>query len=205
MTPKNEFTLQVSEREKQLYEANDPKCIYYNQRWLYRKGRHKRGEFPVVVVRKHLIDNGYKVWVSGQSKLGIDAFILAMFPKARLLRDQSYLNTIEIFGETEIKDFIKIVEAQKKKEGIARHGGDPDLLVQNIKNPTDKFFVEAKAEDLTGKRSYKDTLNKQQRLVFPLIEKHLKCQVKIANVQIIADRMPSNLYFSNSPTKRFNR
>jgi hypothetical protein len=188
-TPNNEFTLQVSEKEKRLYEDDDPHCIYYSQRWLYRKGRHNKGEFPVVVVRKHLIDNGYRVWVSGQSKQGIDAFILAMFPNARLRRDQSYLNTIWVFSEKEAEEFIRIVEGHKKNEGIARHGGDPDLLVQNIENPADKFFVEVKAEDLTGKSRYKDKLNKQQLLVFPLIEKHLKCQVRIANVQIMADAM----------------
>lgn len=187
-TPKNEFTIKVSETEKGLYGADDPRCIYYSQRWLYRKGRHKTGEFPVVVVRKHLIDSGYRVWVSGQSKQGIDAFILAMFPNARLRRDQSYLNTIQVFGEKETEEFIRKVEGHKKKEGMARHGGDPDLLVQNIENPTDKFFVEVKAEDLTGKSRYKDRLNKQQHLVFPLIEKHLKCQIKLANVQIMADQ-----------------
>jgi hypothetical protein len=54
--PSNEFVVQVPEKEKHLYEADDPRCIYYDQRWLYRKGRHKRGEFPVVVVRKQLIE-----------------------------------------------------------------------------------------------------------------------------------------------------
>ena len=103
-TPKNEFTLRVSEKEKRLYENDDPECIYYSQRWLYRKGRHNKGEFPVVVVRKHLIDKGYRVWVSGQSKQGIDAYILAMFPNARLLRDQSYLNTISVLGEKAIEE-----------------------------------------------------------------------------------------------------
>jgi len=191
-TPNNEFTLQVSETEKRLYEDDDPRCIYYSQRWLYRKGRHNKGEFPVIVVRKHFIDNGYRVWVSGQSKQGIDAFILAMFPNARLRRDQSYINILRVFGEKEIEEFIMIAETQKRNEGIARHGGDPDLLVQNIADPADKFFVEVKAEDLSGKRKYKDKLNKQQLLVFPLIEGHLKCQVRIANVQIVADTMLSS-------------
>lgn len=191
--PINEFTIQVAETEKNLYAAGNPKCAYHDQRWLYRKGRHNKGEFPVVVVRKHLIDNGYKVWVSGQRKQGIDAFILVMFPNARQRRDQSYLNIIRIFGEGKIEEFIEIVESKKRAAGIARHGGDPDLFVQNSKNPNDKFFVEVKAEDLTGKRRYKDKLNKQQCLVFPLIEKYLECQVRMANVQIIADRTIGSL------------
>jgi len=128
-----------------------------------------------------------KVWVSGQSKLGIDAFILAMFPSARETRDQSYLNMVKVFGEKNLDRFIAIVEQEKKKCGLARHGGDPDLFVQSTQNPSDRFFVEVKAEDLTGRRRYQDKLNKQQHLLFPLIEKELKCQVRVAKVQIVSE------------------
>src|SRR4030042_4549987 len=180
-TPGSEFTLQVSEEEKCLYKANDPRSLYHTHRWIYQKGRHKGGEFPVVVVRKHFMDQGYKVWVSGQSKLGTDAFILAMFPGARQRRDESYLTMIEVFGEEKIDKFIAIAEQEKKRYGLSRHGGDPDLFVQNPKNLDERFFVEVKAEDLTCEHRYKDDLNAQQLLVFPLIEKHLKYQVQIAN------------------------
>lgn len=191
-TPCIEFTLQVSEEEKCLYKANDPRSLYHTHRWIYRKGRHKGGEFPVVVVRKHLMNQGYRVWVSGQSKLGIDAFILAMFPGLRQKHDQSYLTMVEVFGEEKIDQFIAIVEQEKKKHGLPRHGGDPDLFVQNPERPNDKFFVEVKAEDLTHTRHYKDDLNDQQRLVFPLIEKYLKCEVWVAKVQIVRGAMVSD-------------
>lgn len=187
-TPSSEFALQVSEEQKRLYKANDPRSIYYDGRWIYRKGRHKGGEFPVVVVRKRFMDQGYKVWVSGQSKLGIDAFILAMFPSARETRDQSYLNMVKVFGEKKLDRFIAVVEQEKKKYGLARHGGDPDLFVQSTQNPSDRFFVEVKAEDFTGRRRYQDKLNKQQHLLFPLIEKELKCQVRLVKVQIVAGK-----------------
>lgn len=185
--PSREFTLQVSAEEKRLYKANDPRSVYYKDRWIYRKGRHKGGEFPVVVVRKHFLDQGYGVWVSGQSKLGMDAFILAMFPGGRRKRDQSYLNMVKVFGEEEIYRFISIVEQEKKINGLPRHGGDPDLFVQNNNNHKDRFFIEVKAEDDTGKYPYKDRLNEQQHLVFPLIEKHLKCEVCLAKVKIISN------------------
>jgi hypothetical protein len=187
--PSTEFSLQVSGEQKRLYKDNDPQSIYYGDRWIYRKGRHKAGEFPVVVVRKHFKDQGYRVWVSGQSKLGIDAFILTMFPGARQRRDQSYLNMVEVFGMKTIEEFIAIVEARKRKEGLPRHGGDPDLFVRHPQNRTDRFFIEVKAEDLTSARRYEDKLNKQQIHVFPLIEKHLKCQVRLAKVQIVTDTL----------------
>jgi|GEM_PF-4445458 len=59
------------------------------------------------------MDRGYKVWVSSLSKIDIDAFILAMFPKARESRDQSYLNMIEVLGKEKIRKFIFIVEQEK--------------------------------------------------------------------------------------------
>lgn len=182
-TPSIQLILKVAENEKCLYEANDPRCRY--PQWPYRKGRSKKGEFPVMVARQHFIDQGYNVWVSGQSKLEIDAFILAMFPGARQKRDRSYLKMVEVFGEKEIDRFIAIVEKQKEKANLPRHGGDPDLFVENPKIPDNRFFVEVKAEDFTGKRHYKDDLNDQQRLVFPLIEKYLKCEVRLAPVQIV--------------------
>jgi hypothetical protein len=137
------------------------------------------------VVREYFIHRGYGVWVSGTSKLGIDAFTLAMFPGARRKGDPSYLKMVDVFGEKTVEAFNKIVEKQKKEANLVRHGGDPDLFVQDSDNPNDRFFVEVKAEDLTHKHYYKDNLNDQQLLVFPLIEKHLKCQVRLARVQIV--------------------
>jgi len=96
---------------------------------------------------------------------------------------------IEVFGTKMIEEFIAIVEARKKKEGLPRHGGDPDLFVQHPENRIDRFFIEVKAEDLSSTRRYQDKLNKQQLLVFPLIEKHLKCQVRLAKVQIVVDTL----------------
>jgi len=41
----SEFTLQVSEHEKHLYEANNPYCIYHTYQWPYRIGRHRHCPF----------------------------------------------------------------------------------------------------------------------------------------------------------------
>ena len=185
-TPGSELLIQVLEEQKRLYDTDDPRCLYHDYCWPYRVGRHESGEFPVVVVRKHFMDHGFRVFVSGQSKMGIDSYVLVMFPRARERRDRSYLNIVEAFGEDKVKAFIAIVEGEKQKAGFPRHGGDPDLFVLNLKKPRDRFFVEVKLEDLTGRRRYADKLNDQQRLVFPLIEKHLKCRVRLARVQISA-------------------
>ena len=132
-TPSSEFILKVPKDEKRLYEHNDPRCPY--PQWPFRKGRHNKGEFPVVVVREHFIHRSYKVWVSGTSKLGIDAFTLAMFPGARRKGDLSYLKMVDVFGEKTVEAFNKIVEKQKKKVNLVSHGGDPDLFVQDPEKP----------------------------------------------------------------------
>jgi hypothetical protein len=190
--PSHEFTIQVPQKEKRLYLEKDARCLYHEWRWPFLVGRYKAaGEFPVIVVRKHFIDRGYKVWVSGQSKIGIDAFILAMFPGARKRRENSYLTMVRAFGEEALEKFNVIADQEKVKAGRTRHGGDPDLFVQNSKRLTERFFVEVKLEDFTGERKYQDTLNKNQEIVFPLIEKHLKIQVWLAKVQIVADESKS--------------
>jgi hypothetical protein len=186
--PGNEITIQVPQEQKRLYLEQDSRCTYHAWRWPFLVGRYKAaGEFPVIVVRKHFIDRGYKVWVSGQSKIGIDAFILAMFPAARKRRDGSYLTMVWAFGEELLEKFNAIADQEKLKAGRSRHGGDPDLFVQNPKRITDKFFIEVKLEDFTGRRRYQDALNENQKIVFPLIEEHLKCQVRLARVQIVSN------------------
>lgn len=65
-----------------------------------------------------------------------------------------------------------------------RHGGDPDLFVQKPKDPADRFFVEVKLEDLTRPKPYRDRLNGNQLILFPLIESVLKCYVWVATVSI---------------------
>ena len=110
-----------------------------------------------------------------------------MFPGARKRRDNSYLAMVKAFGEEALEKFNAIADQEKLKAGRGRHGGDPDLFVQNLKRIMDRFFVEVKLEDFTGRRRYQDTLNENQKIVFPLIEKHLKCQVRLAKVQIVAD------------------
>lgn len=195
--PKIEITLPpVSERQKLLYIANDPRCIFHDYRWPYRVGRHKSGEFPVVVARTYFSEKGYKVFISGQAKkmakFKVDAFCLLNFPTARQKNDQAYHEMTKIFGVKRVENFICIAEQEKKKYGLRRNGGDPDLFVINKNNPSDKFFVEVKAQDFTKKRRYQDKLNKQQHLVFPLIERYLKCQVRLVIVQIFPDPYISN-------------
>ena len=65
-----------------------------------------------------------------------------------------------------------------------RISGDPDLFVfhrKDLRLP----FVEVKLEDFTKPRTYRDTIGDQQLFLFPLIEKLLKCPVRIVRVQVV--------------------
>ena len=47
------------------------------------------------------------------------------------------------------------------------------------------IFAEVKMENFTNPRPYRDTLGDQQLFLFPLIEKLLKCPVRIVRVQVV--------------------
>lgn len=89
--PNKEVTVLVSEGDREAYLAGRGPF----DQWLHRVGRHERhGEFPVMVVRQFLRDQGYDVYVSGLSKAGLDSYSLAMFPGQR--QDAAFKNTLRV-------------------------------------------------------------------------------------------------------------
>lgn len=176
--PEGEIVVLVSEREKESYLKGGGPI----EQWPHRIGRHKEGaEFPVMAVRQLLLDQGYRVYVSGLSKVGIDSYSLAMFPGQR--QDKAFDNTRRVLGldNRALNEFLRLVRRQRVRAGLGNHGGDPDLLVQHGQRPHDRFFVEVKAES----RTYRDDLTGQQRLVFPLIKAHLEQRILLAKVHIL--------------------
>jgi len=176
--PDREIVVLVSEREKKIYlEGGGP-----IEQWPHRIGRHKEGaEFPVMAVRQLLIDQGYRVYVSGLSKVGIDSYSLAMFPGQR--QDKAFDNTKHVLGldDRALNEFLRLVSLRRARAGLGNHGGDPDLLAQHGQRLHDRFFVEVKAES----RTYRDDLTDQQHIVFPLIKVHLQQRILLAKVHIL--------------------
>ena len=77
------------------------------------------------------------------------------------------------------------IDDRRRDGRFTRPGGDPDLFVFHRKDLRLRFFVEVKLEDFTKPRTYRDTIGDQQLFLFPLVEKRLKCPVRIVRVQVV--------------------
>ena len=58
-------------------------------------------------------------------------------------------------------------------------------------NADDRFFVEVQMEYQSNTKRYRDSLNDQQRVVFPFIEQVLGCRVRVAKVILQDELVPS--------------
>lgn len=183
---RHETVVQVSLRERELYATQSTNSAFDRFHLSERKGIHSSGEFPVAVMRAVYEALGYETWMSGQSKLGDDTYLLMRLPGKRREGDAAYQRIIDVFGADAIRDFDQIAKRARIQAGFRSAGGDPDLFVRHRTDRSLRFFVEVKREDFTKTPVYRDTFGDQQLLLFPLIEKRLKCQVRVARVQIVS-------------------
>ncbi len=165
----SETLLKFPREQIELYATNDPTCIY--DPWPLRQGRGKYGEFPVVVLRKHYIDQGYKVLASEPRLPHGEGFIVVSYPGKRRRRDPAYLRMAELFGLEALDSLNALCDKAKLEASESLGGGDPDLFVYKPQT-SERFFVEVK---------HKDFITPKQRAVFPLLHEQL-CEVKIMRV-----------------------
>ncbi len=148
------ITIEYEKKQKELYMADDPRCIY--PQWHSRVGIHSRGRnFAAMVARKYCEDKGYSV---------LKGYYLMRCPRLRET-NEGFITICRIFGKEKMLRFLT----------AARHlrGGDPDLFVYRP-DYSECFFVEAKAEG--------DKLNENQLQLIPIIRK-LLCPVYIALIR----------------------
>jgi hypothetical protein len=142
-------------------------------------GRGWQGEFPFMFVREYFCKRGYNVLFSssGREIETKQNFICTSYPRLRREKPPhpAYERMANIFGLRRLEKFNGIAEAAKlrRKKGRNRGGGDPDLFVYSGDGKRTRFFVEVK---------HKDKLLANQKVVFPLIEKHLGCRVKLVHI-----------------------
>jgi hypothetical protein len=204
--PKTIYQWRYEPNLKERYQSGDRKCDLWNKRWLalpvslenqakvadaeenpklpYWKafgGRiaSSKGEFPAVFVREEFRRQKYTVWgseprlisaESGQS----EGFVLLSFCDHRRNDAECYANMLRIFGKRQVADLNDEADRIKKEMKGSTSGGDPDLFIFNRDNPTDRFFVEVKDRG--------DKLAELQKVCFGLIEKYLKCEVRLCCV-----------------------
>lgn len=156
------ITVSYDPKQLLLYRTGDETCKYHSTRWRLTEGRGRWGEFPLVVVRKHYIDLGYRVLAS-EPRLLEYGFILLSYPGKRRERDDSYTKMTGLLGtDLETLDSLNLIADKAKIAATGNNGGgDPDLFVYKP-DGSEKFFVEAK---------WKDDLTAKQLATFPIIER----------------------------------
>jgi hypothetical protein len=165
------YRLQVK-RKRQIPGCTIP--LYHHL-----SGRGRQGEFPFMVAREYFRRLGYKVLFSssGRPPETSENFICTSYPGLR--REEpphpAYQRMARIFGLERLIEFNKVAERAKlqRKHNGNKGGGDPDLFVYKGDGRRVRFFVEVK---------HNDKMNVNQEVVFPLIEKHLECPVKLVRI-----------------------
>lgn len=126
-TPTQDFVVVTSVKDRKQYLSG----VGLVEQWPHRVGRHESaGEFPVMLVRQFLLEQGYRAYVSGlAARVSIDSYSLAMFPGKRC--DDAFANARRVLGldERRLRDFLGEVDQRRRTAGLGKHGGDPDLLV----------------------------------------------------------------------------
>lgn len=167
-----------------MYARRDSASAYHDFQFPHRVGIHRRGEFPAAVVWKAYSERGYDCWISAQSRHGVQSYLLERLPRIRRNGDRAYLKMIEVFGREAVERVHALAAVERRAHLLRSAGGDPDLFVQHRATPEDRFFIEVTLENLTRRPPYRDTLTRQQLILFPIIEKELQCDVKVATVSI---------------------
>ena len=186
-TPKRTENVLVTDSERTLYLKRDPASLYHAFQWPEdaRHGIDKSGHFPIAVARQTYSDQGYECWISARHNEVCPSYLLERLPDiGQKDRDPAYCKIEEEFGSQALKQLHAEAADKRRQSELRAAGGDPDLFVKNLSDPTDRFFVEVKLANPA--RSYRDKPNVQQELLFPLIEEILKCDVRLFVVTVSA-------------------
>jgi hypothetical protein len=170
-----ELIVPYDPEQRDLYERNDSRSIYYAGRWPenLRRGRNRDGRFPEIAVRASFRALGFSVLISEPRMPAAEGFILAHFSGMResVPPHPAYARMFDYFDRAKIEEFNLAADAAKTAATGNRGGGDPDLFV--FCKSGRRYFVEVKDEE---------GLNENQRKTFPLIRSILDCEVLIARL-----------------------
>jgi hypothetical protein len=141
-----------------LYRKKDKTCIYDQ---FPRQVGINKGNFVEMVAKKYFEEQGFNV----------ESYYYLVRNKKKRERMPGFKKICRIFDEGKVR--LLIAEADKVFRSIGKKitSGDPDLFIYN-ESTGDRFFVEVKEND---------QVTDNQKVLFPLIEKHL-CPVFIVRV-----------------------
>jgi hypothetical protein len=154
----DEILIHYVREQRDLYDGKDPRCIY---KQFERQVGINKGNFVEMVATKFLQNNGYRV----------ESFYYLVRNRKKREEMPGFLRIIQIFGEAKVRQFISESDSAFRLAGKKIASGDPDLFVYK-ESTKECFFVEVKEAD---------QITDNQRILFPLIQRHL-CPVFIARV-----------------------
>lgn len=153
-----EIRIPYPKNQRFLYQQKDPECIYPQ---FPRQVGANKGNFVEMVARDYFEKQGYDV----------ECYYYLVRNRVKREKMSGFHKIIKLFGEKRVRKLIAKADNAFLSIGKRKAAGDPDLFVYNQKSK-EYFFVEVK--DL-------DQITDNQRILFPLIQKHL-CPVFIARV-----------------------
>ncbi len=154
----DEIAITYAKEQRELYDGKDPKCIYEQ---FERQVGINRGNFVEMVAKRYFEDHAYCV----------ESFYYLVRNRKKRERMPGFHRIIQIIGEGKVHQLIAEADIAFRSVGKKIASGDPDLFVYN-KSAKECFFVEVKDTDY---------ITDNQRILFPLIQRHL-CPVFIARV-----------------------
>src|SRR3990172_851920 len=116
--PEFETVVQTSDRELKLYADREEGSVFHRYQHPERKGIHRSGEFPVAVMRRVYDALGYRSWVSGQSRLGQDTYLLTRLPGKRRQGDAAYKRIVDAFGDDAVRELNEAATEERKAAGF---------------------------------------------------------------------------------------
>ncbi len=153
-----EISITYWRTQRELYRKKSPKCIYDQ---FERQVGINKGNFVEMVAKKFFEDRGSCV----------ESFFYLVRNRKKRESMSGFKKILQIFGEKKVRQLISEADRAFRSSGKKIASGDPDLFVYN-EQTEEYFFIEVKDKDqVTG----------NQRILFPLLQKHL-CPVYVARV-----------------------
>ena len=122
-----ELTVPFDQEQRDLYEANDSRSIYYAQRLpdSVRQGRQRHGLFAEITVRAAFRALGFTVLISEPRMPDEEGFIVADYAGKRRDADPAYTRMFKHFPQERLEALQERADQAKIDATGGARGGDP--------------------------------------------------------------------------------
>ena len=120
-----ELTVPFDQEQRDLYEANDPRSIYYAQRLpdSVRQGRQRHGLFAEIAVRAAFLALGFTVLISEPRIPDEEGFIVTDYAGKRRDDDPAYTRMFKHFPRERLEALQERADQAKNRRDRRSSGG----------------------------------------------------------------------------------